>query len=408
MTGEASATPAPIPVDASVTEIKQLIEKNFQGTQDLVTKYGTRMNGLEEATNAAKAQAEKLDKEFVEIQKFLTTMNRPGIPGVVSGKNAEWNKEYSQYLKRGTPGPTMQDMYQKALVTGDSTLGGYLAPPEFVAEIIKLVAQIYSPIRQIATVRQTNANTIMVPTRTSTFTASWTAEGGSMSQTTGLKYGLEQLPTHLMTAYTLASLRELNDAAFNVDQQIQMESAEQFGVAEGTAFVSGNGVGKPEGLLTNTGISYTPGTDASSLKAEGIMNLFYAVKDVYARNGTFIMNRATTGLIRQMRDTTGHWLWEPGFNGPAMGSNTWPSDGVLMGKPIVECVDMPIVSSNAYPIMFGDFSKAYWIADNSLNLFKRDDTTLLDQAMVRFIGIKAVDGQVVQPEAVRKLKIATG
>src|SRR5678815_5254303 len=54
----------------------------------------------------------------------------------------------------------------KALSLADDTTGGFLAPPEFVQDIIKGV-QLISPIRSIANVRSTSRRSINYPVRLS-------------------------------------------------------------------------------------------------------------------------------------------------------------------------------------------------------------------------------------------------
>ena len=45
----------------------------------------------------------------------------------------------------------------------------------------------------------------------------------------------------------------LEDAAVDVAAEVAFDLAEEFGRAEGEAFISGNGVKKPLGLLNDTG-----------------------------------------------------------------------------------------------------------------------------------------------------------
>jgi HK97 family phage major capsid protein len=81
---------------------------------------------------------------------------------------------------------------QVAVVTTE-TAGGYLAPFEYVREIIK-AETLMSPVRSLVRVRQTAAKSIQIPKRTGQFAAQG-RRAGDPSETTGLTYGLEELPT---------------------------------------------------------------------------------------------------------------------------------------------------------------------------------------------------------------------
>ena len=82
----------------------------------------------------------------------------------------------------------------KALSLGDDTTGGFLAPPEFVTDIIQGV-QLISPIRGISTVRQTSRRSIMYPVRSGVMAAQWIGETVTRTETTGLTVSMEEIPT---------------------------------------------------------------------------------------------------------------------------------------------------------------------------------------------------------------------
>jgi len=275
--------------------------------------------------------------------------------------------------------------------------GRDLAPTDFVQDIIKQIV-LYSPIRDIVTVRQTENKSILFPTRTATFAASWVAEQASRAETQGLKYGQEEIMSHEMYALVLITYADMEDAYFDMAQQIQMECAEQFAVTEGAAFVNGNGVGKPEGLLTNSSVSYVPSTSGSALTADGLITTAYTLKSAYAKNATWIMNRSTLGTIRTLKDSYGQYLWQPGI------ASDIPN--TILDHPYMETPDMPIVAANAYPIMFGDFKRAYVIVDRVQMVMTRLTERYADLGQIGFIARKRVGGQVVLPEAILKHKIS--
>jgi HK97 family phage major capsid protein len=80
-----------------------------------------------------------------------------------------------------------------------------------------------------------------------------------------------------------------------------------------------------------------------------LIDLFHALPTFYAQNATWAMNRTTLGAVRKLKDGQGRYLVDIG----GMGNTPVTT---LLGRPVLECPDMPDVAGNAYPIVFGDFS----------------------------------------------------
>ena len=293
----------------------------------------------------------------------------------------------------------ISDVEKKALTVSNDSTGGYLAPPEYVRELLKTITEI-SPIRSIARVRSTGARSIQIPKRDGQFSAQWVSESGTRSETTGYTVGLEELPAHEMYALVDISEQDLEDTVFDLEAEMQSEFAEQFAKAEGTAFVSGNAVGKPEGLLTNSSVGEVVSGNASALTADGLISLVHSIKSEYGKNGTFVFNRTTLAAIRKLKDTAGQYVFQAGMMLQGGVTNT------ILGHGYVEATDMPSVAGNAFPVAFGDFSKAYMVVDRVALAVLRDPFTQATTGNVRYIARRRVGGQVVLPEAIVKQKVS--
>ncbi|BBF92121.1 phage major capsid protein [Blastochloris tepida] len=358
---------------------------------DLTKTVDDRLKGLEAKTATADKLAERLDK--IELK-----LNRPGSGDPEPDKTpALETKAFEAFLRTGRE--AMGDVERKALRLADDSQAGYLAPPEFVAEIDKNLV-LFSPVRQVATVRSTSAPSVTMLRRASAASATWVAEDEDRPETT-VQYGAQSYPVHELATYVDVSLQMLEDAAIDVASELALEFAEAFGLAEGTAFVTGSGVKRPMGFMADTGVSYTPGGDASVIKPDGLIDLYHAVKPAYRLNGVWMMNSATLGAIRKLKDGQGQYLVQT-----AAGLAGAPATTIL-GRPVVEAPDMPDVVANAFPIAFGDFSVGYRIFDRIALSIVRDDYTQRTKGRVRFHGRRRVAGGVRRAEAIRKLKIAT-
>ena len=354
---------------------------------------------------------ETLGKMNARMNQLETAIRRERRTPTSAGDVREYGPEtkaYFDYLRHGTrdePNPgsealTREEM--KALTVGTDPTAGYLAPVEYAREIIKGEVE-FSPLRTIARVRPTSRRAVQMPKRTGTFGAVWTAEAGARAETTGLSYGLEEFPTHELYAIVDVSEQMMEDSEFNLEEELRQEFSEQFAVTEGAAFVSGNGAGKPEGLLQHADVAETMSGSAVSIgdssgQADGLIDLYHGLKTAYAVNGTWLLNRATLSEVRKLKDSQNNYIWQPGLASGV--ANT------ILGQPYVEVPDMPDVAADANPIVFGDLRRGYVIVDRINLSVLRDPFTQATSGNIRFIARRRVGGQVVLAEAIRKLKVA--
>jgi HK97 family phage major capsid protein len=387
-------------------EIKALIEEQA-GLVKQLREENDRL--IEAGKNTQKEWTEKMQKLQDRLDEIDVKLKRPALerperdPDRPASKAHQafmsWCRhglagvtpEDRQYLRRGEPGEA------KALTTMDETAAGFLASPEITSEIIKGIVE-FTPIRGLARVRTTSQRSVKSRKRTGTFAAKWAAETGTKTETTGLTFGVEELPVHELYAMVDVSTAELEDSDFNLEAELAMEATEQFGVAEGKAFAVGTAVGQPEGIITNAAVGLTNSGDASLIKADGVIDLTYAVKQGYASRAAFLMRRATIGAVRKLKDTQNQYLWQMGIMAgqPSM----------LLGYPIFEAPDLDAIAANAKPIIFGDYRRGYDIVDRRTMTVLRDPFTQAASGKVRFIFTRRVGGQVVVAEAMRIQKVA--
>jgi HK97 family phage major capsid protein len=390
-------------------EFKDLMEKSNQAVADLrKTVEDKSKTDAEKAEKLAKIEldlvafdkanqdltlkvtaVENEKKEIVTKMEMLEkTLARPDLSAKDKNEKTEEYKTFAKLLKSGQ-GVISADE-QKYLRTDSNVDGGFLAPTDFISEIIKKITEI-SPIRSVARVRTTGRQSITIPTRTSIPTASWSGEGGSVSADNS-KYGSEQIFVHRLTAAVEATIELLSDEAFNVESEIMQDAAEMFAKAEGLAFVSGNGVSKPEGLL-NKITAYNSG-NATSYTADSLIALCGQLKTGY--NPMFLINRKELAFIRSLKDGLGQYLWG---NGLAVGK-----PNTINGYPYIECIDLDDKGANKYPVIFGDIFRAYTIVDKLGMTVVRDTYTKSKEGKVVFVHHKLTGGQTVLPEAALKLK----
>jgi HK97 family phage major capsid protein len=383
-------------MSTETAELKKLGEDLNRGFAEFKAAHERELAELKklggDATAETKAQVERIAKQLDETEAKMNRLLALGEArrSADAGEPTPERKAFRKALREGVQALAPEE--RKALTVANDTTGGYLAVPEFVREIIKAQVE-FSPVRSVARVTSTSKRAVQVPKRTGTFAAQWVSEAGTRSETTGLTYGREEIPTHEMYALVDISQQDLEDSEFDLESELRMEFAEQFGVAEGAAFISGNGVGKPQGILSNSSVSTTNSGGATTLTPDGIIDMIHAQKEVYARNGRILLRRASLGAIRKFKDSQNQYLWQP--------SLIPGNPSTIFGVPYVECVDMPAIAASAVALAYGDFQKGYRIVDRIDMQIVRDNVTQATSGMVRFIARKRVGGQVVLAEAIR-------
>ncbi len=385
---------------------------DMEQVKDAVDELGrTWQTFRDENENRSGRNEESLGKMNTRMDQLEGAIRRGNRTTVGTRNKADYGpaeKAYFDYLRYGTrdePTPGHEALSReemKALTVGSDPTAGYLAPVEFAREIIKGEVE-FSPLRAVARVRQTSRRALQIPKRRGTFGAVWTAEAGTRSETEGLSYGLEEFPTHELYALVDVSEQMMEDSEFSLEAELSQEFSEQFAVTEGAAFVTGDGAGKPEGLLQSTDVAETVSGSASSIadatgQANGLIDLYHGLKTAYALQGTWLLNRATLGDVRRLKDGQNNYIWQPGL------ANGIPN--TILGQPYVEVPDMPDVAAGAFPVIFGDLRRAYTIVDRINLSVLRDPFTQATNGNIRFIARRRVGGQVVLGEAIRKLKIS--
>ncbi|MDN2584070.1 phage major capsid protein, partial [Aquibium sp. ELW1220] len=189
---------------------------------DLQASVETRIAAVEAKAANDNGFAARLDK--IEVK-----LNRPAvIKGANDNEVTPDRKAFRSFMRLGEA--RMPGEEAKALVVADDTRGGYLAPAEFQAEVIKNLVE-FSPVRQAARVGSTAAGSVILPRRTGTPTASWVGETETRTGTESA-YGQIEIPIHEAACYVDVSLQLLEDAAVNVEAEIAMDLAEEFGRLE--------------------------------------------------------------------------------------------------------------------------------------------------------------------------------
>ena len=272
--------------------------------------------------------------------------------------------------------------------------GGYLVPEEFERQIVDGLEEA-NVVRGLAKVITTSAER-KIPVAATHSEAKWTAENGAYTESNPT-FDQKTIDAFKLTDLVKVSIELLQDSMFDLESYIAAEFARAFGIAEEQAFCVGTGTGQPTGIFTEKGgqVGVTAAS-AAAVTADELISLVYSLKSPYRRNAKFLMNDATIGAVRKLKDGNGVYLWQPSLQAG--------EPDKLLGYELYTSPYVPQMAAGAFSAAFGDF-RNYWIADRSGRTVQRLNELYSANGQVGFVATERVDGKVILPEGIRLLKM---
>jgi HK97 family phage major capsid protein len=375
------------PLTQEVTQAFTSFLQEFKGFQDVVrVKFKhteERMNMLDRKTNRT---------------------NRPPLAGAAA-QEAPHQKAFCGYIRTGDDSALRGLMPEsKALSSTVNSDGGYLVDPQ-TADTVKSVLQSTASIRAVASVVSVEATSFDVLIDHSDTGAGWATETDPTVESGTPVIDRITIVLHELSALPKASQRLLDDSAFDIEGWLAGRIADKFSRAEAAAFLNGDGVDKPTGILTHPVVDNSSwswgslgyvasGEEGGIGDGDAIIDLVYALGAQYRANASFVMNSKTAGLVRKLKDADGRFLWSDGLAAaePAR----------LLGYPVLIAEDMPDAATDSYAIAFGDFAAGYTIAERPDLRVLRDPFSA--KPHVLFYATKRVGGDVSDFAAIKLLK----
>ncbi|OJU12785.1 MAG: capsid protein [Alphaproteobacteria bacterium 64-11] len=366
-------------------------------------------------------KVERINADITKLQSALDDVNAALAAARVGGQNGtesdpdkiEHAKAFRTWFRKGREENALRELEVKAAVTSSSDPDGGYVVPEQEESAIDRVLMTVSSMRNIAQVMPISTNLYKKLVGQGGAGYGWVGEKAARPETATPT--LRELVFETMEVYAnpAATQNTLDDARINIADWLSSEVGIIFAEQEGAAFVTGDGVNKPRGILgydTVADDSYAWGkigykvsgvaaalSDGSHNGADAMIDLIYALKQGYRQNAGFIMNRFTQGTVRKLKDSYGQYLWQPSLQAG--------QPATFASYPITDDDNMPDIGANAFPIAFGDFKRGYLIIDRQGVRVLRDPYT--NKPYVHFYTTKRVGGGVQNFEAFKLLKIST-
>ncbi|MFQ3307483.1 MAG: HK97 family phage major capsid protein [Candidatus Midichloriaceae bacterium] len=369
-----------------------------------------RINEVETKGNADPVTVSHLQRINSKIDKYQETLD--GVEAVLNRPHSEKeSKNYSDcyeykdafcnYVRKGMESE-LSHLEQKNLTNSNDKELGYSVTNQMNEDIDGILSA-NSPMRQIANVMNISSDALELIEDREDITSGWSQDSiNNMENTKETAFSKKSIIVHELYAQPKVTQKLIDDPRIDVEKWLSKKLSNIFTRQENIAFINGDGIGKPKGILSyEDGVEYgkierVKAVDGK-LQADDLIKLFFSIKEIYADNTQFLVSREALQEIRMLKDNNGQYLWQPNLSEHGASN--------LFGVEIKVSTDMPNISVGNIPIAFGNFKTAYQIVDRNSIRILRDPFT--HKPYVKFYSTKRVGGDVVNFDAIKLLEIAS-
>ena len=353
----------------------------------------------------AKASLEKINDRMDDLEfKFETNKVANPDPNQRNEHDDAFEKAFVSFAKGEREG--LKQMEVKSgyhpHVKSDNIVrfdfvaaGALLVPNQRSTEILRNAIESTPAMSLVRTV-MTNAPEYEQNIRKGTPGGTWLGEEEEVDKKKPEFRRVKITPHMWASRYAWTAVME-QDGAQDLNSELMLSFREDFEVDIGSAIVSGNGAGKPTGIIGNVS---NMNSGALELEAKHLVQLQESLLEVYQNRGSWLMNRKTRGNVRTflLANESTQYLWEPDFQRR--------SPTLLLGNPVYIAREGDLAGKfegdytlNDVPIIFGDFNSGYMAAVRT-DMYIIDDPYSESSRFVRNLNIMTrIGGHPTKEEA---------
>lgn len=385
----ANVNAAVAPIELKSGDENDTVDIVTKALDDLSASVDDRLKEIEKKFDNDNHANDNEKKLADRLERIEARLSRPGI----IGRAVETKEDDAAYQKKAFNDFARGAAYDTKSLSVAGT-GGVTVPTPLMSELIRNLV-LHSPIRSVARIMSVGAETVTLPKRTTNLTAAHVTETEARPESTPT-YVAQTIATHEIAVHSDVSIKMLEDSVFDLASYLMEDIGIEFGRLEGAKLVNGDGTGEARGILYNPAAGSIFNAAGVTITADDLLDLYHDLPGVYAANGTWLMNRKTIGAIRKLKTTAGDYIWQDAL--------TKGNPATIMGAPVVEVPDAPIVAPSTISVAFGDMQQAYRVLDRVNIEIVRDDYTQRANGSVRFHARRRYGGDIVKSEAVRYLR----
>ncbi len=376
-------------------------EANDRRLQELSKKHASDVLS-EEKVNRLNGELDRLQGQVDGLTAAVKRSPLDGSAQKYSTAEREQKAAFNRFLRTGQH-EGLQGLEGKAMSVGTDADGGFMVPDILYQQLTQTL-MVLSPIRAIANVINIGGDAVDILVDNTDAGSAWVAETATRAETTSPQLQRVKITPYELYAQPRLTQQLIDDSRFDADAFITQNIAEAFAKAEGTAFVSGDGTGKPKGFLAysagttwgtiervKTGVA---GNWAASSPADVLVDLMFRLKTSYMNEASWLVNRSVLSEIRKFKGSDNNYLWQP--------STQSGTPSTLLGFNLYLAEEMPNKATDSLSVAFGNFKVGYTVVDRQDVRILRDPFSA--KPYVQFYATKRVGGDVTNFEAIKLLQ----
>ncbi len=380
--------------------VEQLVEA-MKALVDAATAEDSEVT--EEEASARYDEMEKVltaKRTFGEIQKRQAAYETPQVMRRVATmeKDDTITRAFEHYLRTGQANQDIVEL--RAQGEGVGSEGGFLVPTEFRDKLVERLLAYGGLAEHVETINTSSGGPLEFPTLDDTASeGEIIAENAQFTGGEDLVFGTKVLGAYKYTssgagsAPLRVSVELLQDAAFDVAALVARKMGERIARAQAAHWVTGSGVGEPEGIM-GANITADETVDvADVIDYDDILDLETLLDPSYEANAKWIMSKATWSAIRAVVDGAGRPIV---MDNQISGIGGRPVQ-TLLGYPVVldqEALDFGAATGPSSNVALGDWREAYVLRRVSNMTIVVNPYTRANFGQVEYVAWERADGLV--------------
>ena len=323
-------------------------------------------------------------------------------------------KELDSYLRSGVAPEgikvTAEGLEIRNMRTDSQPDGGFLVRPALANFVIDRIFET-SPVRRLANVITIGGKSVDVLIDDNEAGARWIGEGASGGSTTIPQLGQKSIYAHKMEADPRMTTEQIEDSYLDVEAWLSGKVVDRFTRLENTAFVSGDGVGKPRGFTTypawaSAGVYERDKVErvnsgaAANVAVAGLIRIQNSLKEAYQAGASWAMKRTTFGEVLQLKSADNYH-----FLGLTVAPGNQNVEMRILQKPVTFMDDMAAVGAGNVVAAYADWRRFYTVVDRVGIQVLRDPYT--NKGFVTLYTYKRTGGDVTSFDAGKLLVCAS-
>ena len=366
----------------SIDELRQATDGR-EMTAEEQQRWDTMLSDYDKADKAVEAEERFMDIQRKQAEQEVA--GRDSLLGQTIGE--EYRRAFGDYLLNGASGISSESRATIEQRAGIAGLSGGLIIPKTLASEIEVALKAYGGMFEAATILNTShGGDLILPTVNDTSAKATIVSEYDQSTKRAPSFGSVVLKAYTYRTPIIPVSQELiQDSAFDLDALLSRLLADSFSRGVNEDLTTGNGTGKPTGIVT-AATACTTQAAAASIKLDDIIDLIKSVNSAYARNGKFMFNRNTLWELAKIKDQTGRYIWQD--------STREGTPATLFGKQYVLNDDMADIGAGNASVLFGDLTKYNIRLVQSFRVIRLNEL-LAEYLSIGLFGFARVDGNLL-------------